>query len=483
METMFNRRQLIQLGAACGASCVLCSRFPLFAAGPGPTGIISPGCRRSKVKVARLYVGNSGGQYGGLWPKPNLDLKKEIKFYEGHFKKLKDQISDVDFVVDELVTTPDQVKKIKDKIEGIDGILVIHLTLGTGGILNEIYALAKPTMIFSAPYSGHEWSSFGQVFKEERGAKVDAILTTDYSQLAAAIRPFRAIHHLRQAKICNLSTRDVSTYAQSMKEKFGTEIKNIELDRMLKIYKSVSDSAAKAECDEWMKKADAVVEPDKDEVFRSCKLALAFEKLLEEEDATVMTVDCYGSMYQKLPAFPCIGFTRLNDIGLGGICESDLRCAMTHIIMQGLCGKPGFISDPTVDESQNSIILAHCLGTRMMDGPDGPMAPYKIRTIMERQEGAVPQVEMRLGQKVTQALLVGDDTIIYFTGDIIDTPVALEDDRGCRTKIDVKVDGDVRTLWKNWSNGLHRQTCYGDITKDLERFCRFTDIKLVDESA
>ena len=90
---------------------------------------------------------------------------------------------------------------------------------------------------------------------------------------------------------------------------------------------------------------------------------------------------------------------------------------------------------------------------------------------------------MRLSQKVTQALLVGDDTIIYFTGDIIDTPVALEDDRGCRTKIDVKVDGDVRTLWRNWSNGLHRQTCYGDITKDLERFCRFTDIKLVDESA
>ena len=59
-------------------------------------------------------------------------------------------------------------------------------------------------------------------------------------------------------------------------------------------------------------------------------------------------------------------------MGLGGICESDLRSAMTHIILQGLTGRPGFVSDPTVDESTDSIILAHCMGTRKMDGPTKP---------------------------------------------------------------------------------------------------------------
>jgi L-fucose isomerase-like protein len=212
---------------------------------------------------------------------------------------------------------------------------------------------------------------------------------------------------------------------------------------------------------------------------------LAFEKMLDEEDATVMTVDCYGTMWDKtikLPAYPCIGFGRLNNMGLGGICESDLRSAMTHIIMQGLTGKPGFISDPTVDESNNTIILAHCLGTPKMDGPDKPSASYKLRTIMERKEGAVPQVKMKIGQKVTQAILVGMDQLPYFTGEIVDTPVALKDDRGCRTKITVKVDGDVTKLWKNWSAGLHRQTCYGDITKELSSFCRFKDIIMKNEA-
>jgi L-fucose isomerase-like protein len=167
-------------------------------------------------------------------------------------------------------------------------------------------------------------------------------------------------------------------------------------------------------------------------------------------------------------------------MGLAGICESDLQSAMTHIILQSLSGKPGFISDPTIDEAAGGIILAHCLGSTKMDGPDGERCPYRIRTIMERQEGAVPQVFMRKNQRVTQALLVGADLMPYFTGEIIDTP---DTERGCRTQITVKVDGSLEALWKNWKHALHRVTVYGDLKKDLERFCKFKAVKLYDEAA
>ena len=191
---------------------------------------------------------------------------------------------------------------------------------------------------------------------------------------------------------------------------------------MLALYNGISDGDAAAEADRWIKGAAQVVEPPPEDIFRSAKLALAFEKLLDEEEATVMTVDCYGTMWDKtikLPAYPCLGFARLNNMGLGGICESDLRSAMTHIIFQGLVGRPGFVSDPTVDESTGSIILAHCMGTPRMDGPGKPAAPYKIRTVMERQEGVVPQVEMRVGERVTQAMLVGHghDALFHRDGD------------------------------------------------------------------
>ena len=484
MKKEINRREFLHLTIAGSALCLGGSSILAFGANPEVSRLISPGARRSKVKVARFYLANPTDPWS-LWPKPNLDLKKEIRFYESEFAKLKGELSDVEFVADELITSPKQVAQLQGCLKDVDGILAIHLLMGIRPILDEILRLNLPTMVFAVPYSGHDWSQFGALQQQELGAKMECMLTSDYKQLAVAIRPFRAIHHLRGAKILNLTTSSFTEYGEDVKNKFGTELKRIELQQVLDAYDAVSDSKAKAEADRWINEAVKVVEPSREDIFKSCKLALAFENLLDQEDATVMTVDCYGTMWDKtikLPAYPCLGFTRLNNMGLGGICESDLQSAMTHILFQGLSGRPGFISDPTVDESNNSIILAHCLGTAKMDGPDKPAAPYKLRTIMERQEGVVPQVEMRIGQEVTQAILIGTDLLLYFTGEIVDAPVSLEDDRGCRTKITVRVNGDAEKLWKNWSHGLHRQTCYGDITKELAHFCRFKEIKMVNEA-
>jgi L-fucose isomerase-like protein len=414
-----------------------------------------------------------------------MDFSNEMQVYRSEFNRLKTETADVDFYIDQLVSTTAEVQTIKERLQQADGILVIHLSLGVRPVINEILSLGQPTMFFAVPFSGHEWSGLGRLRQEALGAKMECLLTSDYSQLVVALRPFRAIHHLHEAKILNLTTNPFDEYATNIKNKFGTEIKRVELQRILDLYRSVPDKQAQEETKHWINEAEMVVEPTEGDIFKSCKLALAFEKLLDEEKATVMTADCYGTMWDKtikLPAYPCIGFTRLNNMGYGGICESDLKSAMTHIIFQGLSGRPGFISDPTVDESDNSLIMAHCLGTTRMDGPDKPAAPYKLRSVMERQEGVVPQVEMRRGQKVTQAILVGSDLLPYFTGEIIDAPVSLQDDRGCRTKIRVKVDGDVTRLWHNWSAGLHRQTCYGDITKELGYFCRFKDIRMVNEA-
>lgn len=481
MKTILNRRDFLKISAA--GSAVFLAPPSLFSRKQEerPLSLVSPGCRGSKVKVAKLYMGVSDPH----WPTPSLDLKKEIAFYERKFADLGDEFKDVDFVVNELVSSPEDVKNLSGRISQADGILAIHLTIWIRGILDSLLELKRPTVVFAAPYSGHEWVGYGSMLNQKKGSQMECLLTSDYNQLAFAVRPFRAIHHLREAKILNLTTRPFDEYADLMKDKFGTAIKRISLDRIMDVYNSVSETAAKAETVRWIEEADKVVEPSKEDIYKSCRLALAFERLLDEEKATVMTVDCYGSMWDKtikLPAYPCVGFARLNNMGLGGICESDLRSAMTHIIFQGLSGRPGFISDPTVDEGKEAIILAHCQGTMKMDGPDKPGASYKLRTVMEREEGVVPQVEMRIGQKVTQAILIGNDLMHYFTGSIIEAPVGLEFDRGCRTKIAVQVDGDLSKLWRNWSHGLHRQTCYGDITKELEFFCKFKGIQLVNEA-
>ena len=473
-----DRRAFLQRSLTFAGGCAVCLHAGrVFAqVSPATTTLISPGCRRSKVKVAKLYLGVPNAH----WPTPKMDLEAEMKRYEAAFAQMQKDFADVDFFVNKLVTKKEDLSDVQAKLPEADGVLLIHLSMGMAGVIREVLTVKRPTVLFAAPYSGHEWTSFGAMRREPGGENLECMLTSDLQQLAVAVRPFRAIHHLREARILNLTTRTLpSAFTKSVAEKLGTEIKVIDLPRMLAAYESIDSDLAEQETRRWIKEATKVVEPPRSEVLNSCRLALAFEKIMNEENATALTVDCYGSMYRKLPAFPCVGFVRLNDMGLAGICESDLTSAMTFLLLQALSGRPGFISDPTVDESKKAIILAHCLGARRMDGPDGPTQPYKLRTIMERQEGCVPQVQMRVGQKVTQAILIGTDTLQYFTGEIIESP---DIDRGCRTKMTVQVDGDLEKLWQNWSHGLHRVTCYGDVTDDLKRFCRFKGIQLVNEA-
>ena len=76
-------------------------------------------------------------------------------------------------------------------------------------------------------------------------------------------------------------------------------------------YEAVADADAQAEAERWITEAAAVAEPSEENIVKSCRLALAFERLLADEDATVLTVDCYGTMWDrtiKLPAYPCLGF-------------------------------------------------------------------------------------------------------------------------------------------------------------------------------
>ena len=48
----------------------------------------------------------------------HLDLQQEVKRYRAEFAKLGDEFADVDFVVDELVSTAQQVVALKDRLLG-----------------------------------------------------------------------------------------------------------------------------------------------------------------------------------------------------------------------------------------------------------------------------------------------------------------------------------------------------------------------------
>ncbi|NLE59995.1 MAG: hypothetical protein GX616_16710, partial [Planctomycetes bacterium] len=166
MSHELGRREFLQASVAGGAVYLGLSQLAAAQAASAAPALISPGCRGTKVKVARLcLVGKNK-----MWPTPTLDVNAERKRYETEFARMKDDFADIDFSVDEIIESAEDVGKLAEKLKGVDGILVIHMSMGTTDSLKPILAVKKPTVLFALPYSGHEWTGLGALRRQPEGA-------------------------------------------------------------------------------------------------------------------------------------------------------------------------------------------------------------------------------------------------------------------------------------------------------------------------
>ena len=202
-------------------------------------------------------------------------------------------------------------------------------------------------------------------------------------------------------------------------------------------------------------------------------------KLLEQHKAQAITVDCLHLIYgNKVTAYPCLGFFQLNNDGLVGACEADLRSTSTMLLMRYLVERPGYISDPVIDTSKNQVIYAHCVAPNKVYGPEGPTNPYHIRDHTEDHKGAAVRSLMPLGKMTTSLKLVPDQkTVVMHQA----TTVAnINESRACRTKLAAEVN-DARKLMAGWDYGWHRVTFYGDLKIPVHTVSALLGFKVVEE--
>src|SRR5512142_698318 len=98
MSGQINRREFLELTAG-GALCFAGAGLFAGRARAAGTKLMSPGCRGSKVKVARIYM----GQKRSHWPTPTMNAQEEIGVYGQRFAKLGSELADVEFPVNSFV--------------------------------------------------------------------------------------------------------------------------------------------------------------------------------------------------------------------------------------------------------------------------------------------------------------------------------------------------------------------------------------------
>jgi L-fucose isomerase-like protein len=467
MSDGISRRSFLEGAAAGTAAMGMVGSLGAAAATPATPGALA------KIRIAKVY---SGREHPG-WPKATVDVKAEQQRFEKEMTRVAASLPDVEFVDCGLLTGGEDPAQLKQKLQGVDGVLVLQLTMGVMRTLQSLLGQNLPVVLFAEPFCGHEWHTIAALQRD--GKRIDCWASSKFDDVATAIRPIRAIRRLKDAKILHVSTREADPkYCSMIEKKFGTQIKSLTLKDLQAAYQAVDQAAVEADAQQWIAGAMKVVEPSREDILKGSRMALAIEKMVATEHASAITINCLGmQLMQRGMGYPCLGFARLNSVGLGGICEADLKSSMTHLIFNYLVGRPGFVTDPCFDYSNNTIIHAHCVSSTKMLGPEGPSHPYILRSHLEDNLGVVLQVKLPVGQKVSMARLIDDDVMLFSTGDAIDSPLV---DRGCRTKLTVRVPHPERLL-EGWSCGLHRVVFYGDHTRDVERFCKMMQIRMVHE--
>lgn len=470
MKLGISRRCFLKSTAAGAVTCGVWSTLVerLVAATPQPQLGSS-----TKVRIGKIYLGRERAG----WPAARVDLAAVMQRYEADLAKLAPKLRDVEFVEGGLPADAAQLAQAKEKFRDVDGILVMHLTLGIGGQLQSLMELGIPIVMFSLPYTGHEWHTIASW--QRQGKLIEVYPTSRFEDVLIAIRPFRALRRLREARILHVNHGPAdAAYCDAIRKKFGTEIVNLGLADLQRAYETADQSEAMEDCRRWIREAERIVEPTREEILKASRMFIAMRNLLAEHRAVLITMNCLGmGLMDRGMAYPCLGFVRLNNMGLGGVCEADLKSSMTHLIFSYLVGRPGFVTDPVIDLATSTIIHAHCVAATQMEGPDGPRARYIIRSHLEDDRGASLQVRMPVGRKLTMARLIGTDKMLLATGEAVDSPLH---EWGCRTKLTMKVQ-HIEKFLENWSSGLHRVVFYGDHTQDVRRFCRFARVQVVHE--
>jgi len=474
MSDSLNRRQF--LGTTAAGSVLLAGQLgarPLAAAEGEGWPKLPP------VKIYKIYVGRTGGIY---LSRPTDEIEK----FEKHLAGVEKKLGNVKFIGGELIP-PAELDEVAAKLQEADGVLLFHLSGHGGGApaLGKLVDLGLPTAIFSQPFSGHGWMYFPAW--QKAGKKVVLLPTSDWSEIDRVVGLMRVAPLMRQTKILAVGQRlgtEAACSIEDVKKKLGTEVIPIDNEEVIAAHQAIDLKAAEAEAEVyWFSKAKKIVEPKREEIINSARMYLAVKGLMLKYGARATTSShCMG-----LPAKGCLTYSKLNDLGMVGACEGDMDSTLTMLMFQYAFGLPGFISDPVFDTAGNSLIHFHCTCATQMDGPTCERLPFTIRTQSDSERGVSLDVEQRIGQAVTCAKFINNDTMLISTGKIFKIT---HDELGCRTQFWTEVE-DARSMFLNWGGGvleggtmtlLHRVVFYGNHVQAIQDLATLMGTKVVAEA-
>jgi hypothetical protein len=505
---MTRRRFLGSCAACAAAGCLLTQPGAANAAPDNP-----------KMRIRIIYALHGPQQTGPDWPNQGFDFQPVMQRIQ---EELTKRCSGFEFV-SSMANGPEPSKAIldQDKSQQIDGYLVYQMNCWNQ-VVQTIATAGKPVLYADFQYGGSGgFLVYTAGFLRRQAPHVGFIASSRIEDLAeavnwfsltkgqsantfaAAVRRVRAsrtpaakdltclpdrvdtlssqdcIEQLKISKILAFRGQDAGATEPIM----GISIEFVTFAELDEAWKTADKDHSQEIAKRWQKNAAAVIDVSEPTLVTSAAMYLAMKTILKKHNANAITINCLGGFYGgHLHAYPCLGFHELNNEGLIGACECDIRSTASMLMLTTLTqGRPGYISDPVIDTSKRQIIYAHCVASNKVFGPQGQTNPFTIMTHSEDRQGASVRSILPLGYMTTTVQIdAARKEILFHQGKAVAND---PDDRACRTKLAVEPAGDIEKLFTQWDHwGWHRVTCYGDLKTPVFAMADALGWKVVEEA-
>ena len=505
-----SRRGFIAAGcAACaGAAGVLVGARPVRAA---------EAARKPRIRV--IYSLHAEVQPGPDWPNVGFDFKPVM---EGIDQALAEGCPEFEFV-GSMANGPEQAAAIlKDDGAGVDGYVVYQMN-AWNRVVQTVAESGKPVLYADFKYGGSGgFLVYTSAFLRAGAPNVGYVSSSNMEDVVAAVKcfgvlgsgggaaefvastaqarasrmpeksalalksdplkalsPAECIERMKASRILAIQDQE----SAMLGDHAGIPLQKVPFSELNAAWEAADQDEARAIADRWEKEAAVIEGVSRKTLEESAAMYLAEKALLKQYEANAITINCLGGFYgNHIHAYPCLGFHELNNEGLVGGCECDVRSAGTMVTFGALTGgRPGYISDPVIDTAKRQIIYAHCVASKRVFGPEGEAGRFEILTHSEDRQGASVRVHMPVGYMTTSLELAPDrkEILMHQAKSVGNDP----DDRACRTKLCAEPVGDIEKLFGQWDQwGWHRVTFFGDIKEPVFALADAMGYKVVEEA-
>ena len=468
-----SRRDFIKKTSMVTAGTFLMGNMNMYAAGtrtsPAPLAAHGPASAyRPRIRAAFV---RRKEEYGMWWPGAVYDGEAARKNYTKALHKAGKALDmSIELRNEPVYSLEEGNAWIKEaKNDHVDGLLLLLLDRQqhTWPTAQKASESGIPTVIFSP--LGTSFTTNTTHYANKTGCVVYS--TNDFNQCVNGLKMLKAgalMQRTRCAVIKGNERREVKLADT------GITLQYIPGSKYMDIYNNipVKDDIIRM-TEEYLRKAENTKKTNRKDVINGIKGYLVAGKILEEEQADAISMDCLGILADKKISLPCIAWSRMNDNGIPAACEADTGAIASQIMVQYLFGRPGFQQDPVADTSDDTIIGAHCSCPTRLNGFDKPSEPFEL-THHHGNRDAVPRTIWKKGQRVTSMDFLPADgkdnkhsRMLISTGTVVEN-MDVPPSGGCVVSVKVKFDRGHEVLS---FPGFHQLFFYGDYKDQLEDFC------------